>query len=126
MICPTCGHEEVPVVEEQPLEATEAVTEASVEIARIEADRDVTLAKIGAKTDETIVESEIAQLRGELAGMRELLDRIAPKTEPVEDAPEPVVVVNPEPEPVIDEPEAEAPAAEPATPKAPKRKNAWW
>jgi len=66
-------------------EATEEVADAAVEIARIEADRDVTLAAISAETTEAIHESfsnqeleqcrlRIAELEGENTALRTQLE----------------------------------------------------
>lgn len=49
----------VPVTEPEVIEA-EALAEASVEVARIEADRDVTLAKLAARTVEPDLEAQLA------------------------------------------------------------------
>src|SRR2546430_15603827 len=96
-ICPECGFDRPDIVEvPAETEAAETAADATVEIARIEADRDVTLAKVHAKTEESWQETRVAELEGKLAGMQELLDRLNP--------PEP----HPEPRPVIVEPPAPA------------------
>jgi hypothetical protein len=101
-------------------ESIETVSEAAVEIAQIEAERDVKIAQLDIKREEVWQEGRVTELEGEIRGMRELLDRLAPEPEP---EPEPVVIVaepepEPEPEPVIDA----LPAAEP---KAAKKKSGW-
>jgi len=85
------------VVEEAP--DMEPAAEAAVEVARIEAKRDVDVAKIEARVEDDEMVLRMAALEGEIKGMRELLDRVAPPE------PEP----EPEPEPVIVEPEPAAP-----------------
>lgn len=109
--CPYCGEHhgedmaQVPSGEAgeysgEGAEIPEAVPEAAVEIARIEADRDVKVARIGAGVAEDDLRAEVEMVKGEIRGMREVLDRLAPEPEP---APEPVVVAQemsaPEPEP---------------------------
>lgn len=83
--------------------ATEAVAaDATVQVAQIEANRDVTIAKLAAKTEVEVEESRVAQLEAEIRGMLEILSQIVPPApEPVEEsapAPEPVVVDAPAPE----------------------------
>lgn len=101
---------------------TEEVASATVEVARIEADRDVKVAKISAGVAEVEVESRLAEVEGQLRGMREALDRLVPEVP--EPDPEPVVVaqeVAPEPT------EAEMPTrAESHEPRAPKRKQGFF
>jgi hypothetical protein len=75
-------------------EAVEEVAHAEVEIARIEADRDVAVAKIAAKTEEAHDETEVEALRAEIRGMREILNQLMPPPPP---EPEPM----PEPEPIV-------------------------
>ena len=84
------------------LAPAENTVEADVEIARIEGDTAVKIAKIEAGVAEDMMESRVAALEGELRGMREALDRIAPEPQPEpqpEPAPAPVVIEEPEPEP---------------------------
>lgn len=108
-----------PTIVEAP--DTEPVAEAAVLIAEIEAERDVTLAKISAKAEEIHDETEVEVLRGELRVLREMVERLAPEPEP-----EPVPVLMDAP-PVADE-EPELPAPEPAAEPKPRssRKNPWW
>lgn len=123
--CPECGLEHAVEVEKvADVVETEAVVEATVEIARIEADRDVTLAKVNARVEEGWQEQRIAELEGRLSGMQEMLDRLTPEPEP---DPEPVpLVVTPPPEPLIEEPEVQPPPiVEPAVGKKAKG-NAFW
>src|SRR6266487_771016 len=97
--CDVCG------LEHQVDEPTDVVEEvvaadAAVSIAEIEAERDVTLAKINAGNEKVWQEGRVAELEGQLLGMKEILDRLnAPPPEP-----EPVpVVVAPEPEPLAEQ-----------------------
>ncbi len=100
-------HEEPePVVVEAP--DTEPVAEASVEVARIEADRDVKVAKIEAGTDRIEIDSRVDALEAKIDGMREVLDRLAPEPEP-EPEPEPVVVEPGPPAPDVPPPPADEP-----------------
>lgn len=101
------------VVDDGTADAAEAVSDASVEVARIQADRDVTVAKIEHRAvDEELVTS--------LAAMQARLDVIEAAMAPPE--PEPVVVVPepaPEPEPIAEAP----PETEHHAPKeAPRRR----
>lgn len=109
-------------VAEAATEVAETTAAADVEIAKVEAERDVELAKIDVEREEVWQESRVARLEGEIAGMREVLERIAPpEPEPAEPV-EPVVVeppAEPEPEPV-------APAPEPAPQPKGKKKAGFW
>lgn len=99
----------------------EEITDASVEIAKIEATRDVTIAKVEAGVAETELESRLSELEGEIRGMREVLDRIAPEPDP-EPEPAPVVVQE-----VASEPEPELPPREEShEPRAPRRKTGFF
>lgn len=110
--CPECGVEfDAHAAHSQP-EAEEVVgaelADAAVQVAEIEANRDVTIARIEAKADEAHDETEVEALKREIAGMREALALVAPQPPVAE--PEPA----PEPEPIVveDKPEIEAPPAE--------------
>lgn len=126
--CPDCGleHEAVASVELAPVDM-EPVTDATVRVAEIEAERDVTLARIHAKADTEISRDEltarIAELEGQLAGMSATMAAMAPAPEP---EPVPVVVQEPEPEPVITEPVTPAPPLVDEAPKGKKKSNPWW
>jgi hypothetical protein len=76
---------------ETELEATEAVTDASVEIARIEAEKEITLAKIAAKELPNDLEAELAAAQAELATLRAI---VSPPPPEVEESPAPIVVVD--------------------------------
>ena len=126
-ICPDCGLEhgdaQVAVAEVEP------VAEASVRIAEIEADRDVTIARLGAKTEREVSESDlrtqVAEMQGVLAGLVTQLTPTQPEPEP-ESEPIPIVVDEPEPEPVMPEPVAAAPPIVDEAPKGRKKSNPWW
>ena len=123
--CPDCGLEHAVAIDEvADVVETEAVTEAAVEIARIEADRDVTLAKVNAKVEEGWQEQRIAELEGRISGMQEMLDRLTPQPEP---EPEAVpIVAAPQPEPVIEEPEVQPPPIVEAPAGKKPKGNAFW
>lgn len=129
--CQVCGvsHEDAePVVEENPVIVVDAepAAEANVEIARIEGETAVQMAKISAKSDEVWRDSRIAELEGENRGLREALDalqpaEVEPVTEPAEVEP---VLIEETPDDVVP---VESP--EPAPAKTTKRKSgaaAWW
>jgi hypothetical protein len=115
MHCPTCHQdygEDAPPVETIEPESVEEVTSAEVEIARINAKRDVDLAKINAGVAEHVSEvdqaAELAHAEGEADGLREALEP--------EPAPE-IHVDAPEPEPIPEEvPDAAPPPAESSEP----------
>ncbi|MBO2460982.1 hypothetical protein [Actinomadura violacea] len=118
---------EIILVDDAPAEAAEAVAEvadAQVEVAKIEAKRDVDLARESTKAAEVYANEELAALRGRVQAMEAILETLAPpEPEPVPEA-APVIVEAP-PAPVETEPEA--PAPEPAEQKVPaKKKNRSW
>ncbi|GAA0287238.1 hypothetical protein GCM10009527_098190 [Actinomadura nitritigenes] len=107
-------------VAEAATEVAETTAAADVEVAQIEAERDVELARINVQAEEIWQEGRVARLEGEIAGMREVLERIAPPEPEPAPEPEPVVVEPaPEPEPV-------APAPEPAPQPKGKKKAGFW
>jgi hypothetical protein len=120
--CPECGtaHEEPIVIEPEP--AVEEIAEAEVRIAEVQADRDIKIAKIEAGVTEDITESRLAELEGQVRGMREVLDRIAPAPEPEPaPAPEPVITV------VDDQADDEVPPkAEHHEPPRPKKSSSYF
>jgi hypothetical protein len=73
----------------------ETTVDNDVRIAEIEASRDVAVAKIAAKVEEVVAETEVEALRREIAGIKEALALVAPapavEPEPAP-APEPVTV----------------------------------
>src|SRR5450631_2600710 len=121
--CQTCGSE-IAVAEPEDgvtvVEApdTETPALADVEIARIQADRDIKLAKIqkGIAADEAVQEAEVAT--AEAAAVVDVL------TPPPAPEPAPVEVVNADPAPE-EAPEDAIPDAEPA-PEPQKAGNAWF
>jgi hypothetical protein len=121
--CPECGmgHDEPVVVEEAPAEAIEQTVEADVKIEEIRADTAVKIAKIEAGVAEDLTESRLAEMEGQIRGMREVLDRIAPPVpeEVPEAAPEPVVVVD-------DKDEEMPPQAEHHEPPEPKKSSSYF
>lgn len=127
-LCPDCGLEhgdaQVAVAE------TEPIAEASVEVARIEAERDVTIARLSAKTEREVSENDlqgrIAELEGQLVGMAATLATLAPTQPMTEEEPTPVIVDEPEPEPAMPEPVAAAPPVVDEPPARRKKSNPWW
>ncbi len=110
---------ETPEPEAVEAEAVETVADAEVEIAKIQADTEVKLAKEATKREEMWQESRVAELEGEMKGMREILDKLMPEPEPEpEPAPAPIVVPEPEAAPAVEPP----PVAE-EKPNAGKRKS---
>jgi hypothetical protein len=106
------------VIEEAP--DTEPIADAAVEIARIEADKEVTITKIQHRALDDELAVELAALRAENETLRAQLAPPPPEEVPV------VVEPAPEPEP---EPDSAPPVVEPTTdsePTAKKRRNAWW
>lgn len=104
-------------------EAVEAAAEAEVEVAKVQAQRDIAIEKEFTKRAESEDRAEIEALRGEVRGLRELVETLKP-AEP-EPAPQPVpVVVEAPPEPET------APAPEPveesAPPAAEKKSSGFW
>lgn len=119
--CPDCGIEHEapePVVIEEAVDV-EPVAEANVEIARIEADRDIKVAKIerGMMADE--MEIRLAEVEGNLRGMREVLDALVNPPAP---EPAPIVIEEPEPEVEMEIP----PKEERHEPKAPSRRKGFF
>lgn len=115
--CPDCGieHEQpMPEVVVEEAMDPEPIADASVEVARIEADRDIAVAKIEHKAlDEELVM--------QLSALQARLDALEAMNAP-EPEPEPVVITEapaPEPEP-MEPPKAEERPEEPR-PKAKKR-----
>lgn len=97
-------------------QVAETAAGAEVEIAKVNARRDVAVAEIGLQREQLWQEGRVAELEGEVRGMRKILDKIMPAPEPEG---EPVVIEAP-PEPV----EQVAPAPEPdAGPPEPKKKS---
>lgn len=112
-----------PIIVEEAVDV-EPVAEATVEVARIEADRDVAVAKIERGVIDEEVAARIAALEAENETLR---GQLAP---PEEEQQQAVVVVSdpePEPEPAA---EAEPPAVESGEPAneavSKKRSNPWW
>ena len=106
-----------PAAEE--LAAAEVVTDASVRIAEIEADKEITLAKIAAKMIDPELEAELAAAHAELETLRAIVS--PPTPEPTETAP--VVVVADEDHQADDdslEPSLDAPESVPPEPAAHK------
>lgn len=116
-------HEGEPIAAEPeaaPVVVENGPNENDVKIAEVEAAARIETEKIWTEQRGLELESEVGELRGELRGIREAMDRLAPP-EP-EAAPDPVVLPVPEPTPAP-EPEAAAPPeAEPEKKAAPVKK----
>ena|ERR1700733_6890842 len=122
MHCPTCHTDYGEEPEPQVTIEAEHTEKPDVEIARIQADRDIKLAKISAGMIEAEQVAETAHAEGVAEGMAEALHpepEAAPETAPV-------VVVNDDPAP--EEPAAEPlPEAEPShEPKEHKHSSNFW
>lgn len=119
--CPGCGTKlnreqeaAAETAEHETETQTEEITDAAVEIARIEANRDIAVAKIGAGITEHVAEveqaAELAHAEGKAEGLETAIAPEVPETPP-----EPVVVVNDD-----QETEPSIPEAEPEHHEAPK------
>jgi hypothetical protein len=98
---------EVPVAAEHVAE-TELVASAEVEVARIQAERDIALARIAAREVPRDMEAELAAALAELDALKTAMQPAVVETP--EPPPAPVAIVNevaPEPEPSLPEPEPE-------------------
>lgn len=125
--CPECGFEHDVVAADPepaaPVVVDQGPNENDVKIAEIEAAARVESDRMYTEQRGAELESEVAGLRGELAGMREALERVAPAPEP-----EPVVVVPPEPAPAPAGPDVPAPPviAPEEKPKKSKGDSGWF
>jgi hypothetical protein len=126
--CPECGAVRAEAESEPDVIVEAEHTEKpDVEIARIQADRDIKLAKITAGVAETDQVAELAHAEGVAEGMAEA---IAPEVS--DQAPEtPVIVVDDNPEPEAPEIAPEPPTAESAPSEAKHERsgygsNAWF
>lgn len=124
---PTCdmGFEHDTIVAEpepEPVIVEPGPNENDVKIAEIEAAARVETERLYTEQRGLELEGEVQRLRGELAGMRTVLETIAPP-EP-EPEPEPIVVPVPEPEPVP-EPVGGPPPA-PKNSNGGSKKTGWW
>jgi hypothetical protein len=122
MHCPTCHQDygdDSPATETIEPESVEEITAAEVEIAKIQANRDIKLAQIGAGVAEHVAEVDQAAELGHAEGKAEGLEEAITPPEP-EPSETPVVVVGDSPPP--EEPEITPPPAdessEPPEPKS--------
>ena len=112
----------VPEPEPEPVIVEPGPNENDVKIAEIEAAARIETERLYTEQRGLDLENEVNRLRGELDGMKTVLETIAPP-EP-EPGPEPVVVPVPEPEP-----EPEPVGAPPPAPKSDSgggKKSGWW
>jgi hypothetical protein len=110
------------------VDAVAEVASADVAVAQIEAERDVTLARIAAKVEESHDETEVEALQAELRAMRETLALLSPAPE-VAPEPAPVIVndVTPVDEPPsLPEPEHQAAGSEPKPKKSSSSGLGFW
>jgi hypothetical protein len=128
--CPDCGIDHHPeetaaaaeveaaeVIAEVAADAVHEEARADVEVAKIEGETAIELRKIDAKIEAGWQEARVAELEGQVSGMREILNQLTAPPEPPP-APEPVTVEEPAPEPPAPEP---SPAPEPK-----KKSKGWW
>jgi hypothetical protein len=115
--------EAVPVPEPEPVVVDPGPNENDVKIAEIEAGASIEREKIWTEQRGLDLIAEVEQQRGEIKGMREVLDRVAPAPPDPEQEAAPEIVPVPEATPP-----AEPVAAPPETESKPKeKKNAgWW
>ena len=117
-------HEETAVVPEpEPVVVDPGPNENDVKIAEIEAEASIERERIWTEQQELALAAQNESLRGEIRGMREVLDRLVPP-EPEGD-PEPVAVPVPVPDAGGDDPVGAPPETEPV--KSSKKESAgWW
>ena len=130
-ICPDCGLDHHPSEEVPEVQAAEVIADgaegaaeheakADVRVAEIEAGAAVELAKINAKVEAGWQEARVAELEGQVTGMREIIERLTAPPEPPAEPPAapPVEVIDDGPPP---------PDENPAPPKAAgKKSKGWW
>jgi hypothetical protein len=126
MFCPTCGidHHVAERAEEQ-------AADRAVELARIEANRDITIAKITANVTRDTADvdqaAELARAEGKAEGMETAIDGAAVDQAPELGDGEPIVVSAPDAEPELEpEPELAPPPAPPSSPSSPSSSAGWW
>jgi hypothetical protein len=107
----TALHGAETAIEAESETKVEEITDAAVEIARIEANRDISLAKINRGLEEKIAEesaaAELVEAETKAEVLETVVETLAPDPEPVP-APAPVTVVNDnEPAPELAPPPAE-------------------
>lgn len=121
MFCPECGvdhHAEV-VEDESPVTVVEAesVTDKDVEIAKINAKRDVDLARISAGMIDHDRDVQAARVEGKAEALEQVIEPPEPEPEP---EPEPVIIDAPDTDTGIDDSE-EPPPADDHSPHEPKK-----
>ena len=104
-----------------PVPVDSGTSENDVRIAEVQAGTDVALAEI--RADERVVEmaAELERMRGELAGMKTVLETLAPPPPP---EPEPVVIPVPDPAPAPGDAEGSVPDV--AKPPKSKKDSGWF
>lgn len=115
--------EPVPEPEPEPVIVDPGPNENDVKIAEIEAAAGIEREKLWTAQEKLRLDSEVQELRGEVRGMREILDRLAPpEPDPAEEPPPVPVVVAPD-LPADDE---DVPAPGETKKKAPKSGGGYW
>lgn len=130
-ICPDCGLDHHPAEDVPEVQAAEVLAEgaegaaeaeagADVAVAAIEGETAIELAKIDAKVQAGWQEARVAELEGQVSGMREIIGRLTAPPEPADPPPGPPAP----PVDVVDEPPP--PGDNPAPVKAEKKSKGWW
>lgn len=115
-----------PTEEEASVEAQEVAAGADVQIAEINAARDVQVAKTDLKRAEIYSAEEVAEMRGKLAALEQVVQSLQPPAPepPAEAEPAPVIVEAPPQEETAPAP-APAESTEPPPEKEKKSKGFW-
>jgi hypothetical protein len=119
-ICDTCGQALPEPVMADPviIAADPGPNDNDVRIAEIEAAASIEREQIWTEQESLRLDSEVQELRGELRGIRETLDRLAPPEPEAQPVPVPVPVAEPAPaEPAAAPPETEPKAERKASAK---------
>lgn len=95
-----------PTVIPVPVPVDNGPNENDVKIAEIEADASIEREKIWTEQQAIALEADRDALRGELRGMREVLDRLVPPAPDPSDTPAPVILPPAEPTGPVGEPAA--------------------
>lgn len=114
--------EAVPAADPAPVVVDPGPNENDVKIAEIEAAAGIEREKMWTDQEGMRLAAQVDSLRGELKGMREVLDRVAPPAEPPAEPPTVPVVI---PEPPAG-PGEDVPAPEETKKKPPKSGGGYW
>lgn len=92
MFCAHCGNAVADIAQsEEHVAETEIAASADVQIARINADRDIQLAKIAQRMNDSDNQADLVAAEVAAEVQSDVIDQLTPDPEP---APEPVVIVN--------------------------------